>query len=115
MLEGITVLNEYPIMEFQINWAAGIIAACIVGIAICAFFIHIKIPCEIPIILYVVILCSIGFGIVGTLTGKEVPTSAKEYQVTIEDYVSINDVYDYYEVVDKEGDIWTIRKLIDET
>ena len=114
MLEGITILNEYPLMEFQINVPAGIIAACIVGIAICAFFIHIEVPWEMPSILCVAIICALGFTMVGMLAGKEVPTSAKEYQVTIEDDVSINDVYDYYEIVDKEGDIWTIRKIIDQ-
>ena len=31
-------------------------------------------------------------------------------QCTIEDYVSINEVYDNYDVIDKQGEIWTLRE-----
>ena len=35
-------------------------------------------------------------------------------QCTIEDYVSINEVYDKYDVIDKQGEIWTLRKKTNE-
>lgn len=35
-------------------------------------------------------------------------------QCTIDDDVSINEVYDNYDVIDKQGDIWTLRKKTNE-
>ena len=114
MLEGITVLNEYPIMDYEFNFLVGAIVAIIVFTVLCVVFGTEGVPFEIGPFIAVVAITALTFVGTGAVCAKEVPTSAKEYQVTIEDYVSINDVYDYYEVVDKEGDIWTIRKLIDQ-
>lgn len=114
MLEGITILNEYPIMDYVFNWQVGLWTGVI---AFMGLFIILKIVQDIDwfstiaVAAFVSALCVVS---IGGIFAREVPTSAKEYQVTIEDSVSINDVYDYYEVVDKEGDIWTIRKLIDQ-
>lgn len=114
MLEGITILNEYPIMDYQFNFLVGAIVAIIVFAVLCIVFGCEGVPFEIGPFMAVIALTALAFAGTGAVCAKEVPTSAKEYQVTIEDSVSINDVYDYYEVVDKQGDIWTIRKLIDQ-
>lgn len=34
-------------------------------------------------------------------------------QCTIDDNVSINEVYDNYDVIDKQGEIWTLRERIE--
>lgn len=115
MLEGITILNEYPIMDYEFNFLAGAIVGIIVAVIVCFIFGIEGVPLETGPFIGLIFISAFAFSVTGALTCKEVPTSAKEYQVTIEDHVSINDVYDYYEVVDKDGDIWTIRKLIDET
>lgn len=114
MLEGITILNEYPIVDYEFNFLAGAIAAIIVFTVLCIVFGHEGISFDVAPFIALILIAAATFSGVGAVFVKKVPTSAKEYQVTIEDYVSINDVYDYYEIVDKEGDIWTIRKLIDE-
>ena len=114
MLEGITVLNEYPIMDYVFNWQAGFIIGSTIFIVLFVCFKIVGQADWLPAIAASLIVGSFCFFTLGGIFSREVPTSAKEYQVTIEDYVSINDVYDYYEVVDKEGDIWTIRKLIDQ-
>ena len=113
MLEGITILNEYPLMDYQFNFLAAAIMGIVVCTVVCLIFGHEDIPFEVGPFMGVIAITAIAFGATGSIAAKEVPTSAKEYQVVIEDYVSINDVYDYYEVVDKQGDIYTIRKLID--
>lgn len=113
MLEGITVLNEYPIMDYEFNFLAAAIMGIVCCTIVCLLFGSKEVPFELAPFICLIVLTALAFIATGCLAAKEVPTSAKEYQVTIEDYVSINDVYDYYEVVDKEGDIWTIRKLID--
>ena len=115
MLDEITVLNEYPIMYYVFNWQVGFIVGAILFIVLFVCFKIFERADWLPSIVASVIVGTMCFFAFGGIFAREVPTSAKEYQVTIEDYVSINDVYDYYEVVDKEGDIWTIRKLIDET
>ncbi len=113
MLEGITILNEYPIMDYEFNFMAGAIAAIAVFTIFCIVFGVEGVPFEIGPFIVLILLTAMVFAGAGGVLAREVPTSAKEYQVTIEDYVSLNDVYDYYEIVDKEGDIYTIRKLID--
>lgn len=113
MLEGITILNEYPIMDYEFNFIAAAIMSIVVCTVVCLIFESEGISFEIESFMAIIAITAITFGATGTIASKEVPTSAKEYQVTIEDYVSINDVYDYYEVVDKQGDIYTIRKLTD--
>lgn len=114
MLDGITILNEYPIMDYQFNFLAGAIAAIIVFTVVCIVFGTEGVPFEIGPFMAIIAITALAFAGTGAVCAKEVPTSAKEYQVTIEDHVSINDVYDYYEIVEKEGDIWTIRKIIDQ-
>lgn len=113
MLEGITILNEYPIMDYEFNFIVGAIIGIITFVTLCVIFGTEGVPFKIGTFIALITISTITFIGAGGLIAKEVPTSAKEYQVTIEDYVSINDVYDYYEVVDKQGDIYTIRKLTD--
>lgn len=115
MLDGITVLNEYFIMDYVFNWQLGFFIGAAALIGIFAGYKIIEQADWLPSIAVSIIVGIMFFFAFGGIFAYKAPTSAKEYQVTIEDYVSINDVYDYYEVVDKEGDIWTIRKLIDET
>lgn len=47
----------------------------------------------------------IGFGFKGEPTAYEI-----QYKVIIEDTVSMNEFYEHYEVIDQEGEIFTVRE-----
>lgn len=108
MIEGIEVLNKVPIMEPYTNSLGGIASLLF------AIFL----------IITLVLVASNGFGvrvvgIFGIITiilfaasillyipQKE--TGRYEYQCIISDEVSFVDIYEKYEVVSKDGELWTI-------
>lgn len=112
MIHGITVLNNITISDFNpIPWLCTIIVFLAVCILIC-----IKIDdcytqerkgiglslVAIFVIMLMSFIADIRFSKVDVI------------QCTIDDCVSINEVYDKYEVIDKQGEIWTLRERTNE-
>lgn len=52
-------------------------------------------------------------GFLDIIAVNSVFTIHKDYIVTIEDSVSFNEFYKYYEIVDQDGKLYTIRELTD--
>ena len=105
MIDGITVLNNVIVSDFNpIPWLI-----VLIGLLLFAF-----------IVVYTFngldrrngIICWCGmFAIVLILLVADIRYSKVDaIQCTIEDYVSINEVYDKYDVIDKQGEIWTLRE-----
>lgn len=108
MIEGIEVLNKVPIMKpTPLADFVSIISAIIIVFAvitiICGAALYDNWIIGFGVCL---ILCSI---IVIAIYGrKEMETGRYEYQCTISDNTSFMDMYEKYEVVSKDGELWTI-------
>lgn len=111
MIDGITVLNNVTISNFNhIPWLCVLIGLLLVALIIictkpegfdkknllgvwwCGMF-------AISILLFI---ADIRFSKVDAI------------QCTIDDDVSINEVYDNYDIVDKQGEIWTLKEKTSE-
>lgn len=109
MIEGIEVLNKVAIMEptpvadfVSIIYAIIIVFAVIIIICGAAFHNNWIIGFGVCLI-----LCSnIAIVIYGK---KEMETGRYEYQCIISDEVLFVDMYEKYEVVSKNGELWMIR------
>lgn len=113
MTNGITVLNNVTVSTFNpIPWLGVLIGFLVIFIIICiAFNSDVN---QDTICLGCVIISAI-FGIALILFIVDIHSSKVDaIQCTIEDYVSINEVYDKYEVIDKQGEIWTLKERTDE-
>ena len=105
MIDGITVLNNVIVSDFNpIPWLI-----VLIGLLLFAF-----------IVVYtfdgldrrngIIYWCGM-FAIVLILLVADIRYSKVDaIQCTIEDYVSINEVYNKYDVIDKQGEIWTLRE-----
>ena len=109
MIEGIEVLNKVPIMKptpvsdfVSIIYAIIIVFAVIIIICGAAFHNNWIISFGVCLI-----LCSnIAIVIYGK---KEMETGRYEYQCTISDNILFIDMYEKYEIVGRDGELWTIR------
>ena len=115
MLNGIEVLNQTEILACP-KWVG--IAASICAIAIVVGFIGIIICgiCDtdwMHIVFCGMFLISLLlFAIFSKIEREEltIPTGKYEYQVTIDDSVSMNEFYEKYEIVEVNGKIYAIRE-----
>lgn len=105
MIDGITVLNSVTINDFNpVPWLI-----VLIGLLFLAFIIvymsdesfkkHLKVLwCGLFAIALILLIADIRF------------SKTNAIQCAIEDYVSINEVYDKYDVIDKQGEIWTLKE-----
>lgn len=98
MIDGITVLNVESITRLPVWFWIILSAIVILTFALCAGELYI-IGFLLGMML-TVILCTIT---------KPVPTGRYQYEVTIDETVSISEVYDNYEVIEQRGDIWVLE------
>ena len=112
MLEGIEILAQTEIMGNP-DWISLLFAATIVFILLGLLMAIIGVIID----MWKLIACGAGLivgifamsAVIATTTPAE-PTGRYEYQVTIDDTVSITEFYEKYEVIDQNGKIWTIRE-----
>lgn len=98
MIEGITVLNVESINRMPVYFWIIMLAIIIITLSFC-----ISELCIIGFILGMVLTI-----ITCTLT-EPVPTGRYQYEVTIDDTVSMTKLYEKYEVVEQRGDIWVLE------
>lgn len=109
MIDGITILNNVTVSDFNpIPWLG-----VFIGLTVAYIIIYIKYDKfdkkDVRGVWYAI------FGITLILLIADIRFSKVDaIQCTIEDYVSINEVYDKYDVIDKQGEIWTLRKKTNE-
>ena len=107
MIDGITVLNNVIVSDFNpIPWLI-----VLIGLLLFAFIVvYIKLDDFDKKNLLGVWWCGI-FALALILLIADIRLSRTDaIQCTIEDNVSINEVYDKYDVIDKQGEIWTLRE-----
>lgn len=109
MIDGITILNNVTISNFNpVPWLG-----VLIGLLVAFIIIYIKSDkfdkkhlltmwCGIFTFVLLFFIADIRFSKVDAI------------QCTIDDDVSINDVYDNYDVIDKQGEIWTLKEKTSE-
>lgn len=110
LMEGITIINQTEIVKPNIIFIIlGIVLILISGIVCSILFLK-----KDGNLFYLALLVGTIIIIIPVSTffsmRYSVPTGKYEYQVTIDDSVSINEFYEKYEIVEVNGKIYTIRE-----
>lgn len=111
-MEGITILNTE---QYITSYAGGFSPSMLICLIPLAAFIttaaYVIMTKDSQAILpgVVLLIATIMVCIVAYQAGN--PIYADQYICTIEDSVSINEVYDNYEVVERNGELYTLRPL----
>ena len=110
MIDGITILNNVTVSNFNpIPWLCVFIGLLLVALII----ICIK-PDGFGMKMFGVWWCGM-FTLFLILFIADIHFSKVDaIQCTIDDNVSINEVYDKYDVIDKQGEIWTLKEKTSE-
>ena len=104
MIDGITVLNNVIISDFNpVPWLWVLIGFLVVFIVI---YIFDKYSGQDTLRWWSIIFIAVFMFFIVDIRLSQVDA----IQCTIEDNVSINEVYDNYDVIDKQGEIWTLRE-----
>lgn len=116
LMEGIEVLNQVEILAPpKWMWVQVVIIVCFIAfiIGIVGCLINIIVDKE-KMVFFFIILIPISFilliAFLSISENQIVPTGKYEYQVTIDDSVSMNEFYEKYEIVEVNGKIYTIRE-----
>lgn len=109
MLEGITVLNQEMIMDSP-DWVFSFMIICLI-VGVLSFLVCMNAHDDaISIISSVLCLLSIVCLMFVQPVVPEVKTGRYRYEVTIDESVSFNDIYEWYEIVEQRGDIWVLEE-----
>lgn len=110
-MEGITILNQTEVMEPTPLAVKVIVILMIIALISCiAFFIadYVMASITCPVILgFISISSLVTVLIIGILSPKHL--TGYKYEVTIDENVSMKEVYERYEIVEQRGDIWVLR------
>ena len=113
-MTGVEVLaTEEVVTEWGFNWS-GFVLTFIVVILVSALVFACKSETIKELLQATGILGGIAGLLVGFIVGKgaEIPVEYEtHYKVTISDEVPLNEFLERYEIVDQEGQIYTIREL----
>ena len=108
MIDGITVLDNVTVSNFNsVPWLV-----VFVGLLIAFIVIYIKFDEFDDIENAIGLFCMICTLLLILFVSDILFSKVDAIQCTIEDNVSINEVYDNYDVIDKQGEIWTLREKI---
>ena len=109
-MQGIEILNKEPVMISNDNWV--IIGFILIGIAFILGGVATKV--ENNILVYISLggfgLCMFS-ALIATIVYKEVkiPSGRYQYEAVIQDDVSIQEVYEHYNVIEQKGKIWILE------
>lgn len=107
MLEGIEILNQTEIKEAP-EWL--LLMFLISGIMMIVFLlISMSTGDDITFVFMIISFITFVISLI-LLNFMDFPTGKYEYQVTIDDSVSMNEFQEKYEIIDVEGKIYTIRE-----
>ena len=110
-MEGITIWNRTEVMEPTPLAVKVIAILTIISLISCiAFFIvYITMVSNVcPVILAFISISSlVAVFFIGALSPKHL--TGYEYEATINENVSMKEVYERYEIVEQRGDIWVLR------
>lgn len=108
-MEGITILNEFVVDNAPVGWFAIIAGAILCSISLWAMFVMFGEgnggAATAFIILVLICVGLVTFGIYIANTPPET-----QYQVLIDESVSMSDFFERYEIIEQEGKIYTIKE-----
>ena len=109
-MQGVEILNKEPIM-IQ-NEKLCIVGMMILIIAVISSFIAIKIKDDVlgngfAIIFALCLFISLILAVLYKTV--EIPSDRYQYEAIIDDDVSINEVYKYYDVIEQKGKKWILE------
>jgi hypothetical protein len=107
-MEGIHILNTTVVME-MVSWYVPAIIACGILLVVCcviSFEIYNHLVSTITIILGGVFAI---LAMVIACWAPKVETDRNRYEVTIDESVSLTDVYEKYDVIEQRGKIWILE------
>ena len=109
-MKGVDILNIEEISAVP-EWIdiTIIIAVIVFIISIIILFISYNLWNVSFIVSIITMLISFIFIMVLGANGIEEPTGRYRYEATIDESVSITEIYDHYKVVDRRGDIWILE------
>lgn len=108
-MEGVTILSTATVM-LGISWGWAILLALLVLVIIYAFDpLGEGFGWRIGFASFMFVLAFIGLAVLAVDT-----TEVTEYKVTIDDSVKYVEFTEKYEVIDQEGEIYTVRERIKE-
>lgn len=113
-MDGITILNTI-IVDERAQWVVPTVLAigvvCIVALVLMPNSKDNGVPIFGTIFLLAMIAMPI---IIGTSESHWRTNERNQYECIIDDSVSINEVYENYNVIERRGDIWVLEDKIDE-
>ena len=110
-MEGITILNQTEVMELAPLAVTFTMILMIIAVVSCiAFFIvdDIMVSDGCHVSLGLISIASFVIALVIGISSPEHLTGY-EYEATIDENVSMKEVYERYEIVEQRGDIWILR------
>ena len=110
-MKGVDILNIEEISAVPL-WVdvIGIIAVMVFAISLIILLISVYKLWNVSFIVSIItMLISFIFIIVLGVNDIEKPTGRYRYEATIDESVSITEIYDRYKVVDRRGDIWILE------
>lgn len=109
MIDGMTILSQTEVTTVHYNILACLIIGLIVGVAI-TFLVYRGFDDDSLLfsILFALIPSLICGLIGGIILSSCEPTGQYEYKVLFDDSVTIQEIYENYNVVGQDGEIWII-------
>lgn len=111
IMQGVTILNEFQaVVGHQFGWnAAGVIFLIMLIVSAIAWF-ALLISDEIPFMMISLLL--VMFSLVGFLanTVDSVPAYETQYQVIVDDTCDMNEFFEYYDLIERQGEIYVVRE-----
>ena len=113
-MDGITILNTI-IVNDRADWVSfTVLAIGVVCIVALVLMLNSK-DTGVPIFGTICLLAMIAMPIIIDTSESHWRTNERnQYECIIDDSVSINEVYENYNVIERRGDIWVLEDKIDE-
>ena len=114
-MEGITILHEYTAGGPDIGCAilAGLVSLAILAVIIFAIYLRIKKAEKFSFGTWIVLSLAL-FGIIAGFIGSVKRPSYTEYMVLLDNNIRYVEFTNTYEVIKQEGEIYTIREIIND-
>ena len=107
-MEGVNILTQTEIMVYPEWHTIAVIVALIATMSGFGLAFGSRDGWPLMVGLYFTTCGFVALLVFGLGSYKE-PAGRYRYQATISDEVSLNDIYERYEIVDKDGELWTLE------
>jgi hypothetical protein len=108
-MEGITILNQFVVDKAPVGWFAIIAGAMLCSICLWGMFVMFADgnPGAATAFIILALIC-VGLITLGICVVKTHPET--QYQVIIDESVSMSEFFEKYEIIEQEGKIYTVKE-----